>query len=108
MADKTVPWGYLSVWEFLVPSAQAQRFEQIYGPDGAWAQLFRSSAEYVGTELIRDANNPERYITLDYWKAEGGFERFRAEHSSAYATRDANCEQLTTKETKLGGFRRAG
>jgi len=108
MTDKTEPWGYLMVWEFLVPPEHAERFAQIYGSDGAWAQLFRTSPEYVGTELIRDGTDAQRYITLDYWTAEGAFERFREEHRSAYATLDANCEQLTIKETRLGGFRRVG
>lgn len=100
-------WGYLIVWEFYVPAEHRDAFEQNYGAEGTWALLFRRSQEYIATELVRDSSNPERYLTLDYWTAEGAFERFREENYEDYASLDLACEKLTRQETKLGTFTRA-
>jgi hypothetical protein len=97
-------WGFLIIWEFHIPTEQREAFEHNYGPEGTWASLFRRSPEYVGSELARDDANSERYFTLDYWTGEGAFERFKEANYSDYVLLDIACEQLTTKETRLGTF----
>jgi heme-degrading monooxygenase HmoA len=92
------------VWEFHVrPEARAE-FEREYGPDGAWAALFRRAAGYRGTELLADAAEPLRYLTLDRWDGPADFERFRAVHAAEYAALDAACARLTADERCLGSF----
>src|ERR1035438_7718140 len=49
------PRMFVVVWQFEIAEEKIVDFEGAYGPDGAWAQLFRSSPEYLGTELLRDA-----------------------------------------------------
>lgn len=99
-------WGYLVIWEFNVRSGQEQKFEEVYGPAGEWAQLFRRSLDYVGTELIRDLQRPGRYITLDYWTTSEAYKKFRSQHIQAYALLDAVCEELTEHEAAIGEFGR--
>jgi heme-degrading monooxygenase HmoA len=79
-------------------------FEQTYGPDGAWAQLFRQSPDYLGTELIRDLDHPGRYLTVDKWISRESLNRFKKEHHAAYAALDKKCEILTERETFHGDF----
>ena len=43
-----------ALWEFHVKLESISAFERTYGPTGAWAQLFRQSPDYLGTDLIRD------------------------------------------------------
>jgi hypothetical protein len=31
--------------------------------------LFRGDAEWLGSELLRDAENPRRYLTIDRWRS---------------------------------------
>ena len=46
---------FVVVWQFEIAEEKVADFEAAYGPEGAWAQLFRSSPDYLGTELLRDA-----------------------------------------------------
>jgi heme-degrading monooxygenase HmoA len=92
------------IWEFLVPEHCRPEFERTYGPNGAWAQLFRQSPDYLGTELIRDLNRPGRYLTLDRWTSREALHRFKQSHQTAYAALDKQCESLTGKEMFVGDF----
>ena len=37
---------FVAVWEFWVHAGDAERFEAVYGPSGAWAKLFASDPAY--------------------------------------------------------------
>jgi heme-degrading monooxygenase HmoA len=69
--------GYTIIWEFHVKPEDAARFEQAYGPAGEWAQFFRTGTGYLGTTLNRDAEQPGRYLTLDFWESAGAYQQFR-------------------------------
>src|SRR5262249_27741931 len=92
------------VWEFRVVPGSEAPFEAAYGPRGDWAELFGRAEGYLGTELLRDAALPGRYLTLDRWATPDAFARFRAVHGEAYAALDARCEAWTQSETRLGAF----
>jgi len=57
-------------------------FEQMYGPDGDWTQLFRHGKGYCGTRLTRDCDDSRRYVTLDFWESRADYERFISQHRS--------------------------
>ena len=71
---------FIVVWQFEIAEENVAAFEAAYGPDGSWAQLFRSSPEYRGTELLRDAYISGNYLTIDRWASENAFRAFRKEH----------------------------
>jgi heme-degrading monooxygenase HmoA len=79
-------------------------FEAAYGPEGSWAQLFRKSPEYLGTELLRDAYVPGSYLTIDRWASEEAFRSFRKENDGAYEALDRECDALTSRETRVGAY----
>jgi hypothetical protein len=92
------------IWEFQVkPSAQLD-FEKIYGPAGAWANLFRQSPDYRGTELVCDMDCSGRYLTLDRWTSREALHQFKQAHQSEYEAFDKQCETLTENESLLGEF----
>jgi quinol monooxygenase YgiN len=95
---------HLALWEFQVKPECTSAFEQTYGPDGAWAQLFRQSLDYLGTKLLRDLNHPGRYLTIDQWTSRESFHRFKKDKQAAYTALDKQCENLTEKEIFLGDF----
>src|SRR5258708_2867821 len=95
---------YLALWQFQVKPESISAFEETYGPTGAWAQLFRRSPDYLGTELMRDLNHPCRYLTLDRWTSREALHRFKNNNESAYAALDKQCESLTDREVFLGDF----
>jgi quinol monooxygenase YgiN len=97
---------FTALWEFQVKPERVSAFEEIYGPDGTWAQFFRSSSDYLGTELLRDADRPGRYLTLDRWTSREASRRFKQERSTEYTVFDKQCESLTEREVFLGDFER--
>jgi heme-degrading monooxygenase HmoA len=102
-----MPQNYLAIWEFEIKPESRTQFEEIYGPDGAWARLFRQSPDYRGTKLLRDLIRPDRYLTLDHWSSREAFRAFKHEHANEYATLDKQCESLTERETMVGEFEEA-
>lgn len=99
-------WGYLVVWEFRVQPGLERRFEEVYGSEGTWAKFFRRSERYLGTELLRDTNQPRRYVTLDFWTTRTAYENFRRRNLPEYEAIDKQCEQMTERELQLGSFER--
>ena len=95
---------FVVVWQFEIAEEKVAGFEAAYGADGAWAQLFRISPEYKGTELLRDAYVPGSYLTIDRWTSEEAFRAFRKDHDKEYETLDRQCDVLTAKETRVGAY----
>jgi heme-degrading monooxygenase HmoA len=82
----------------------AETFERIYGPDGEWAALFRRSAGYVETLLLKDHAQANRYLTIDRWKSAEDYRRFRSRFGPEYDALDQRCERLTIQEQSLGAY----
>ena len=53
-------------------------FEELYGPNGAWASLMTRADGYLGTELLRGDGGRGRYVTLDRWASGADHARFLA------------------------------
>lgn len=96
--------GYTYLWEFLVEAEDAEEFERHYGPQGSWVALFRQAPGYIQTLLLRDSQDPRRFITIDRWESLEAYQRFRAAYAQQYADLDRRCEALTARETGLGSF----
>jgi heme-degrading monooxygenase HmoA len=98
--------GFVVLWEFRIQLKKRRGFERIYGPDGVWAKFFRNGDGYLGTELIRDAEQLDRYITLDYWQSRKHYQVFKKQNRKMYQAIDERCESLTTYESEIGQFSR--
>jgi heme-degrading monooxygenase HmoA len=95
---------YVIVWEFRIKPEAEAKFVEKYGPEGIWAKFFRGAQGYIRTELVRDVVDRMRLLTLDHWRSEEEFKRFREENLAEYKRLDRECEQLTEAETCLGTF----
>jgi len=95
---------FVVVWQFEIAEDKVAGFESAYGSEGAWAQLFRTSSSYLGTELLRDAYVPGSYLTIDRWTSEEAFRAFRKDHDSEYEVLDRACDALTSRETRVGAY----
>ena len=95
---------FVVVWQFEIAEDKVAGFEAAYGPEGAWAQLFRTSPDYKGTELLQDAYVPGSYLTIDRWTSEEAFRAFRKDHDSEYEVLDRQCDALTSRETRVGAY----
>jgi len=99
-------WGFVVIWEFQIRQGAELEFEATYGPDGDWVRLFRRDGAFVGTELVRDVENPARYVTFDFWTSREAYENFYERNASEYKKIDAKYEKLTEKEREIGRFER--
>ncbi len=95
---------FVVIWQFEIAEDKVAAFEAAYGPDGAWAKLFRTSPNYIGTELLHDAYIPGAYLTIDRWASEADFRAFRKQHDHDYEVLDRQCDSLTSRETRIGAY----
>jgi heme-degrading monooxygenase HmoA len=95
---------FVVVWQFEVAEEKISGFEAAYSAEGAWAQLFRTASGYQGTELLRDAYIPGSYLTIDRWASEEAFRAFRKDHDADYETLDRACDELTSREIRIGAY----
>lgn len=96
--------GFVYVWQYEVMADAVEDFERIYSPGGDWTELFERGGGYVRTELHRDADEPLRYITFDYWESREDRDAFRNDFAAEFDELDARCESLTDSESFVGNF----
>jgi quinol monooxygenase YgiN len=92
------------LWEYVVKPEQVINFESHYASAGTWAMFFKKTRAYHGTVLLRDSDQPNRYVTVDVWAARAAYEAFRSEHAKEYEEIDRLCAEFTTSERCLGVF----
>ena len=92
------------LWEYRVREEKRPDFERHYRSNGTWAELFRRAPGYRGTTLLRDSEDPARYLTLDVWDDAASFHRFKQDFAAGYAALDRQMEALTESERHLGNF----
>lgn len=93
------------VCEFVVKEDARSRFELAYGPGGAWSELFARQPGFRGTTVLRDTNNPCRYLTIDLWDTEAQREQMLAENRAEYSKLRAAFGDWTECQNELGVFR---
>jgi heme-degrading monooxygenase HmoA len=82
----------------------AGQFERAYGPEGDWAQFFRQGHGYIGTELLRDVEEPDRYLVVDRWESVDAYNAFLAEHGDEYMRRSDESRFHYLQELRFGTF----
>jgi len=82
----------------------AAAFEHAYGPEGEWAQFFRQGRGYVGTELLRDLEEPDRYLVIDRWESTDAYNEFLAAHQAEYVRRADESRLHYVQELRFGTF----
>src|SRR5271167_4744545 len=95
---------FVILWQFDIAEEKTSSFESAYGPQGSWAGLFARAPEYLGTELLKDAYVPGRYVTVDRWSSEEAFRAFRAQYDAEYEALDRACDSVTAGESRIGAF----
>jgi heme-degrading monooxygenase HmoA len=81
-----------------------ETFEEVYGADGEWAKFFRRGAGFIGTELLRDLEDPDRYIVIDRWESIDAYNLFISEHQKEYLERSDESRMYYLQELRFGTF----
>jgi heme-degrading monooxygenase HmoA len=82
----------------------SDEFERAYGPDGDWAEFFRRGSGYIGTELLRDLDEPGRYLVIDRWQSAGDYNDFLAANNDEYLRRADETRLHYLQELRFGTF----
>ena len=98
---------YVILWEYETAPGKAEAFREAYGPEGLWARLFRRAEGFIGVELLSDPQGGSRFLTLDRWRSRADFDAFKADFGHPYEALDGELQDLTARETRLGGFEAA-
>ena len=83
---------------------EPEEFERVYGPDGDWAQFFRQGRGYIGTELLHDVEELERFLVIDRWESIEAYNAFLAEHRDEYLRRADESRFYYVQELRFGTF----
>jgi heme-degrading monooxygenase HmoA len=81
-----------------------EAFEEVYGPNGEWARFFRQGQGFIGTELLRDVEEEDRYIVIDRWESADAYNAFLGAHQEEYLTRGDDSRLYYMQELRLGTF----
>ena len=93
------------VWEFVVKEEIRGQFELAYGPGGAWSKLFAECPGFRGTTLLRDMENPQRYLAIDLWDTMDQREQMLIDHKAEYSELESTFDKWTESKTEVGVFR---
>lgn len=99
---------YVTMWEFMAKPEFRAEFENFYGPGGEWVQLFRRSKAFLRTEFLRDRQSENRYVTVDYFSSQAGFDDFMRELRQEYEALDRRSDGLTDSQSEIGSFTALG
>lgn len=92
------------IWEFFVDENNREKFLRYYGPNGDWVALFRNGQGYIESELLEDQENPQRFLTIDYWESKADRDAFRRRYAREFEMLDQACEAFTRTEKLIGEF----
>ena len=89
---------------FVYDVANPGPFERVYGPDGEWATFFRGGRGYIGTELLKDVEQPGRYVVVDRWESRETYNAFVEGRRDEYMRRVDETRYLYDQELRFGTF----
>jgi heme-degrading monooxygenase HmoA len=89
---------------FSYEARDPEEFERVYGPDGEWARFFRKGRGFIGTELLRDLENPGRYLVIDRWESADAYNAFVTAERDAYMRRSDDAAFYFEQELRFGTF----
>jgi heme-degrading monooxygenase HmoA len=95
---------FVRIWQFRVASERAEEFRRVYGPAGAWAELFAREIGFLGTELLQSTSDPDIFVTMDSWDSPEAWAAFLRAWGDDYTALDHQTQSLVTSEDEIGAF----
>ena len=89
---------------FRYDARDPEEFERAYGSNGDWAQFFRQGNGYIGTELLRDIEELDRFLVIDRWESIDAYNAFIAENEAEYLRRSDESRFHYVAELRFGTF----
>jgi heme-degrading monooxygenase HmoA len=95
---------FVILWHFEVKPGNRVPFENAYGSDGPWVQLFRRDSHFRSTQLLHDPSRELSYFTVDCWDSENDYRAFLAANQREYHELDTTLQGLTCSERHVLSF----
>ena len=92
------------VWEFIVKDGAQGKFELVFGPGGAWGNLYAPCLGFRGTTVMRDTGDPRRYLAVEVWDTEVQRDASHVGNKTQAAVLETTLDQLTVSRTEIGTF----
>jgi hypothetical protein len=96
--------NFQSIWEYEVKDNFRADFIEAYKSNGLWVKLFRECEDYIKTDLKQDIDQPNRFLTIDYWQSHSAFSAMKQTIDDEYNKLDKQCEAYTLSESHIGYF----
>jgi hypothetical protein len=96
--------NFQSIWEYDVKDKFRADFIEAYKSNGLWVKLFRECEDYIKTDLKQDIDQPNRFLTIDYWQSHSAFSAMKQTIGDEYNQLDKQCEAYTLSENHIGYF----
>lgn len=94
---------FATVWAYKTNPGDRDKFIEIYGGSGRWAQLFRTHPGYIRTDLYEDVGKPGHFMTADLWQGRADYDAFQADFGDSYGALDRECAALS-EQSHYGFF----
>lgn len=92
------------IWELVVKQEKRGQFELTYGPGGAWSRLFAPCEGFRGITLLRDTNDPCRYLAVELWDSAALRQQALAGREAEYAELEAAIGNWLETRREVGIF----
>ena len=93
------------ITEYILKEDSRGPFELTFGPGGAWSKLFAHSPGFRGTTILRDGENPHRYLVIDMWDSLVQRQQAVAEQAADHAKLEATLEDWVDSMIERGVFK---
>ena len=95
---------FVAIWKYEVKEGSIKKFEELYGQNGKWVNLFKENAGYLTTEFVESLSDTNVYITIDKWESYYHYQNYLDKNNDEILEIDAEGEDLTKNESKIGWF----
>lgn len=95
---------FFIIWKFVPKTGFEKEFENIYGPQGLWTELFKKVNDYLDTSLLKEIDSENVYLVLDRWKSKESYDSFKLRFFEEYHSIDQKCKKLMASEKLVGEF----
>ena len=90
---------------FAYETDDAAPFEDVYGPDGEWAQFFREGRRLSSApSCCATSSMPGRYVVVDRWESREAYNEFVEQHREEYMRRVDETAFHYRQELRFGTF----
>ena len=101
----------VNIWEFYIKPQSEREFEIFNGPNGEWAEFFKGSPEFSGTNylksmesILKNEEMARRYLTQDRWKSREGFDQYVRNNRERFNKLSEKNERLFLEKNYIGFF----